>query len=146
MSEVENRSSKKPLLGLIMLREGMIDERELQICVTRWTQHRDAGRVVPFGEVVVELGFCSPAELPPFLSLQRKLAGVPGDRKPLGLLLIENALLTPTQVVLALRLQRATGQRLGELLVTEELLREPQLEVLLRFQARACAADHAEAA
>ena len=144
MSEHENKSSKRPLLGLIMLREGMIDDRELSVCVTRWTQHRDAGRVVPFGEVVVELGFCTQAELGPFLSLQRKLAGVPGDRKPLGIMLIENALLTPTQVVLALRLQRATGQRLGELLVEEELLREPQVEVLLRFQARA--AGHPEVA
>lgn len=139
MSDRETKT-KKPLLGLIMLREGMIDERALQVCVTRWTQHRDAGRVVPFGEVVVELGFCTPAELRPFLALQRKLAAAPGERKPLGHLLIENALLTPTQVVIALKLQRATGQRLGELLVTESLLREPQLEVLLRFQSRAAAA------
>ena len=139
MSDRETKM-KKPLLGLIMLREGMIDERALQVCVTRWTQHRDAGRIVPFGEVVVELGFCTPAEMRPFLSLQRKLAAAPGERKPLGHLLIENALLTPTQVVLALKLQRATGQRLGELLVTEELLREPQLEVLLRFQSRTAAA------
>ena len=95
---------------------------------------------MPFGQVVVELGYCAAHELAPFLSLQRKLASAPGSQKPLGHLLIENALLTPTQVVLALRLQRSTGQQLGQLLVSEELIREPQLEVLLRFQGRSQAA------
>lgn len=128
---------KKPLLGLIMLREGMLDDSMLAESVERWSAHREEGRIVPFGQVVVELGFCDAADLPPFLALQRKLAAAPGSQKPLGHLLIENALLTPTQVVLALRLQRATGQRLGQLLVDEELIREPQLEVLLRFQGRA---------
>lgn len=127
---------KKPLLGLIMLREGMLDETMLSEAVARWTAHREEGRVVPFGQVVVELGYCDASELAPFLALQRKLAAAPGARKPLGHLLIENALLTPTQVVLALRLQRSTGQQLGQLLVDEELIREPQLEVLLRFQGR----------
>jgi len=127
---------KKPLLGLIMLREGMLDEAMLSEAVARWTAHREEGRIVPFGQVVVELGYCDASELPPFLALQRKLAAAPGSQKPLGHLLIENALLTPTQVVLALRLQRSTGQQLGQLLVSEELIREPQLEVLLRFQGR----------
>ena len=136
---MDRQESKKPLLGLIMLREGLLNKEMLGQCVERWRSHRQAGEIVPFGQVVVAMGFCSADELTPFLMLQRKLACAPSARKPLGHLLIENALLTPTQVALALKLQRATGQRLGQLLVEEEMLREPQLEVLLRFQDRAAA-------
>ena len=138
--EDRGAKSRKPLLGLIMLREDMLDDTMLQTAVQVWTDHRAAGELKPFGQVVVELGYCTSEELRPFLQLQRKLATAPGGAKPLGHLLIENALLTPTQVVLALKLQRATGQRLGELLLGERLLREPQLEVLLRFQGRQQAA------
>lgn len=128
--------SRRPLLGLILLREGLIDEAALAALTGVWEARRGAGAYVPFGHVVLEHGVCTPEALAPYLALQRKLAFVPGLGKPLGHLLIENAVLTPTQVAIALRLQRATGKRLGDLLIEEEVLREPQLEVLLRFQAR----------
>jgi hypothetical protein len=128
--------ARKPLLGLIMLREGLIDEATLGLAVAAWDARRRESGYVPFGRVVVELGICDAETLGPYLDLQRKLAVAPGCRKPLGHLLIENAVLTPTQVAIALQLQRATGKPLGALLVEEEVLREPQLEVLLRFQAR----------
>ncbi|MEB3197886.1 MAG: hypothetical protein VKP62_11855 [Candidatus Sericytochromatia bacterium] len=133
----ETPRRQKPLLGLIMLREGLLDEGRLASAIERWRTHRAAGRPVPFGQVVLELGYCGWRELTPCLALQRKLATSPSPHKPLGHLLLELALLSPRQIVVALQLQRATGKRLGELLVEEEVLREPQLEVLLRLQARA---------
>lgn len=127
---------RRPLLGLIMLREGLLDEASLASATAAWESARQEGRYVPFGQVVLAQGLCTPAELSPYLALQRKLASAPGRGKPLGHLLIENAVLTPTQVAIALRIQRSTGKRLGDLLIEEEVLRRPQLEVLLRFQAR----------
>ncbi|MEB3328051.1 MAG: hypothetical protein VKQ33_02330 [Candidatus Sericytochromatia bacterium] len=127
---------RKPLLGLILLREGLLDEATLARAISVWDARRREVGYVPFGQVVLALGLCDASTLGPYLALQRKLAVAPGRRKPLGHLLIENAVLTPTQVAIALQLQRATGQPLGALLVEEEVLREPQLEVLLRFQAR----------
>jgi hypothetical protein len=128
--------TRKPLLGLIMQREGLIDEATLALAVEAWVAVRREVGYVPFGRVVLELGICDAETLGPYLHLQRQLAVAPGPRKPLGHLLIENAVLTPSQVAIALKLQRATGKPLGTLLVEEEVLREPQLEVLLRFQAR----------
>jgi hypothetical protein len=129
-------ASRKPLLGTIMLREGVIEASQYARALDLWQEHRETGHPVPFGQVVIALGMCTPAELAPCLRLQRKLATAPSRKKPLGHLLIENALLTPTQVALALRLQKSTGKPLGELLIAEEILREPQLEVLLRLQAK----------
>jgi hypothetical protein len=130
---------KKPFLYTILQREEALTRDELHTALTEWTKHREAGGVTPFGQVVISLGFITPNELQPFLDLQRKLAFAPGGRKPLGHLLIENAILRPSQVFAALLLQARTGQRLGELLMAEGVLREPQLEVLLRFQARLAA-------
>lgn len=132
--------SRRPLLGTILLREGVIDQNQYARALELWQEHRETGHPVPFGQVALALGMCTPAELSPCLRLQRKLATAPTRKKPLGHLLIENAVLTPTQVALALRLQKATGKPLGELLIAEEVLREPQLEVLLRLQARLNAA------
>jgi hypothetical protein len=133
-------SQRKPLLGTILLREGVIDAAQHVQALELWQEHRETGHPVPFGQIVLALGMCTPAELSPCLRLQRKLATAPSRKKPLGHLLMENAVLTPTQVALALRLQKATGKPLGELLIAEEVLREPQLEVLLRLQSRLNAA------
>lgn len=126
---------RKPLLSLILQREGVLSDEEVTAALAEWTARRRAGMVVAFGQVILGMGMLAPEELMPYLALQRKLAKPPG-RKPLGLLLIENALLTPSQVILLLRLQEATGLPLGQLLIEEGLIREPQLEVLLRFQGR----------
>lgn len=130
---------RKPLLYTILQREEALTRSQLEAALEAWQAGRAEGSVTPFGQVVISLGFLSAAQLQPFLDLQRKLAFPPGGRKPLGHLLIENAILRPSQVFAALLLQARTGQRLGELLMNEGVLREPQLEVLLRFQSRPAA-------
>lgn len=132
---VGERPSKKPLLCLILQREGVLTDGQVEAALAAWNDMRRQGAIVPFGQTVIALGFMDAEELRPYIHLQRQLAKPPG-RKPLGVLLIENAILTPSQVLLSLRLQTFTGQPLGELLVEEGLLRAPQLEVLLRFQGR----------
>ena len=128
---------KKPFLCTILQREEALPRHQLETAFEEWSRRRHAGEVVPFGQVVVGLGYMRVPDLQPYLDLQRKLAFAPGGAKPLGVLLIENAILRPSQVFAALLLQARTKQRLGELLMEEGVLREPQLEVLLRFQARA---------
>lgn len=127
---------KKPFLYTILQREEVLGRTQLEKALDEWISRRNSGNVVPFGQVVISLGFLTSADLQPYLELQRKLAFAPGGPKPLGCLLIENAILRPSQVHAALQLQARTGQRLGELLMEVGVLREPQLEVLLRFQAR----------
>lgn len=136
MSSPLEHPIKKPFLYTILMREEALSREQLDYALREWTSRKQAGEVVPFGQVVIALGLLLADELLPFLDLQRKLAFPPGSAKPLGHLLIENALMRPSQVFAALLLQARTGQRLGELLIGEGVLREPQLEVLLRFQAR----------
>jgi hypothetical protein len=127
---------KKPLLYTILMREEALTRDQLDEALQAWARRKQEGAVLPFGQVVISLGMLGDHELQPYLDLQRKLAFPPGGAKPLGHLLIENAILRPSQVFAALLLQARTGQRLGELLMEEGVLRAPQLEVLLRFQAR----------
>lgn len=127
---------KKPFLYTILMREEALTRDQLEEAIVEWARLKQEGTVMPFGQVVISLGMLEGAELQPYLDLQRKLAFPPGGAKPLGHLLIENAILRPSQVFAALLLQARTGQRLGELLMEEGVLRAPQLEVLLRFQAR----------
>jgi hypothetical protein len=127
---------KKPLLYTILMREEALTRDQLDTALQEWAQRKRDGQVMPFGQVVISLGMLDDHEMQPFLDLQRKIAFPPGGAKPLGHLLIENAILRPSQVFAALLLQARTGQRLGELLIDEGVLRAPQLEVLLRFQAR----------
>ena len=136
MSDYVELPNKKPFLSLILLREGVLTDQEGQTALREWALKRESGQVVPFGQVVLSLGYMQPYELEPYLQLQRKLATAPSAEKPLGRLLIENAILRPSQVQAALMLQERTGQLLGELLLEEGVLRQPQLDVLLRFQKR----------
>ena len=127
------KSTYRPFLCTILQREGLLSRRQAEKALQLWRIRRQAGENVSFGDLLLQLGICTVAQLRFFTRLQQRLASAPGDR-PLGHLLIENALLTPVQLLIALELQRSTKQPLGELLLQEGLLREPQLEVLLRFQ------------
>ena len=133
---------RKPFLFTILFREEALSRPQLEKAYEEWVSRREAGEVIPFGQVVIQLGYMHALDLQPYLDLQRKLSFPPGGAKPLGHLLIENAILRPSQVFAALLLQsRRPGQKLGELLMGEGVLREPQLEVLLRFQKRAAGLD-----
>lgn len=136
MSDTLEAPIKKPFLYLILQREEALTRLELEAALKEWISRKHQGQAVPFGQVIIALGMLRENELKPYLDLQRKLAFPPGGRKPLGHLLIENAILRPSQVFAALMLQARTRQRLGELLMAEGVLRKPQLDVLLRFQTR----------
>lgn len=126
---------RKPLLGLILDREGVLPRAELDRALSKWHMSRVRGRIVAFGQVVLSLGLLRPDELVRYVAMQRMLAVSPGGRKPLGLLILENGLVRPSVLLAALERQAECGRRLGEVLVEMGLLKRPQVEILLRFQA-----------
>ncbi|MFP5502428.1 MAG: hypothetical protein ACLGIN_08045 [Candidatus Sericytochromatia bacterium] len=127
---------RKPLLGLILDREGGLARAELERALSCWHMHRLRGKMTAFGQVVLELGLMSAQELGRYVAMQKFFAVVPGGRKPLGRLILENGLLKPSLLLEALERQANGGGRLGEILVEMGLLKRPQVEILLRFQGR----------
>lgn len=127
---------KLPLLALILKGEGLVSEDHLQRALRVWNARRMEAKRIPFGQVILSLGLLSLEKMAPCISLQRKLAKPPGGAKPLGLLILENGLAKPSQLLLALEAQAAHGQRLGELLVAQGLIKKPQVDALLFFQKR----------
>lgn len=125
---------RKPLLCLILEREGLLNERQVELAMLEWDRRRAGERYTPFGEVVLKLGFVKMRELRNSLVLQRKLAPTPNGRSSLGLLLLQNNLVRPVQLLGALKEQEATGRRLGEILMDWGLLNRRQVEIALRLQ------------
>jgi hypothetical protein len=140
MSDFAALPKKKPLLSMILHKEGVLTDAQLDKALRTWEARRLSGRLMAFGQVVIQLGFLRGSELAPFLKLQRALAAPPSERKVLGILILENGLLRPGQLLSALQRQSQTGRRLGEELIDMGLLRQNQLEILLRFQGRNLAA------
>lgn len=132
-ANVPNRS---PLLSHILFREGLLTESQTEKALRVWFVQRKESKTLPFGEVVVQLGFATYSQLMPYLQLQRVLAAPPGPTRRLGVMVIENGLVRPSELVQALVIHQATGKKLGEVLVDEGYLRRPQLAHLLRLQGR----------
>lgn len=128
--------NNRPLLALILHREGALSDQQIDRALRAWQSRRLEGQHTPFGQVVLSLGMLSAEALAPYLALQRALAAPPSERKRLGVLILENGLLRPTQLWEALKRQRETRRPLGQVLVSLGLLRPNQVEILLRFQGR----------
>ena len=131
---------KKPLLSLILKLEGLLSDDQLEKALREWKIRRDEGRYTAFGELVLKLGYIKLRDLRGALSLQRKLAAAPQPRQPLGMLVLQNGLVKPTQLLWALQQQSASGRRLGEILLEWGYLNRRQIEILLRFQGNTPAA------
>jgi hypothetical protein len=113
-------------LGTLLADEGLLTETELELALD---EQQRTGRLL--GQIVVDRGFVSAFSLARVLSAQHgvevkqpeepepepKLAVVPATWRPLGRLLVENGLITQTQLAEALLAQAETDGRLGEILV-----------------------------
>lgn len=124
----------KPLLSMILHREGVLSDQQLELALREWRRRKTEERYMPFGEVVLKLGYIKIRELKPYLEMQRRLAAPPQSRTHLGMLLMQNNLIRPTELLGALKHQEVTGQRLGEVLREWGLLNRRQVEIALRFQ------------
>jgi len=113
-------------LGALLADEGLLTETELELALD---EQQRTGRLL--GQIIVDRGYVSAFSLARVLSAQHgvevqapeepapepKLAAVPTTWRPLGRLLVENDLITRTQLAEALLAQAETDGRLGEILV-----------------------------
>lgn len=123
------------LLGLLALREGLLDRDQLQKALLKQGELRRFGRHARLGEVFVRLGYLDEERLAEFLAVRSALVDHGLSRAPLGLRVVMHGWATPTQVLAALEAREAQGQRLGELMVQRGWLTPAQLEALLAEQA-----------
>lgn len=124
----------KSLLGIILEREGYVTQNHVRQITDEQERHKAGGRNATFGEVAMNLGMITAEQLRFAIGLQKRLAYDTGKPKPLGLLLLENGVLKPSQVHLALEEQARTSRRLGEILCEQGLISEGMLEVFLNMQ------------
>jgi type II secretory ATPase GspE/PulE/Tfp pilus assembly ATPase PilB-like protein len=104
-------------LGELLVQEGLLTQEQVAqvLAAQKARQPR-----MPFGELCVELGLLSPAEL-------GKILGKHHRRIPLGELLVHLGLVTQEQLQAALEQQKKTKKKLGTLLVEKEWITETAL-------------------
>ena len=125
-------SDSNPRFGDILLRLGLVTERQLEEALGR--QSLTGQRV---GEALVSLGYVSRLQLQGALSEALGLDSSPAmDRPPLGELLVGLKHITPEQLETALLRQRQGGRKLGQLLVEQGACTYRQLYEGLGLQNR----------
>jgi hypothetical protein len=114
-------------LGALLADEGLLTETELELALD---EQQRTGRLL--GQIVVDRGYISAFSLARVLSAQHgvelqkpdpdsepepHLTAVPTTWRPLGRLLVENGVITQTQLAEALLHQNESNGRLGEILI-----------------------------
>ncbi|MEB3196437.1 MAG: hypothetical protein VKP62_04465 [Candidatus Sericytochromatia bacterium] len=133
----EDQPKIRSLIGLILYREGLLTIEAVQVIAQRQQAIRAEGGDRSFGQVGLELGLLTPEHLRFALHLQDRLAHAPAGGKPLGIHLLENATLTPSQLISALGEQDDTGERLGEILVRRGIISAHTLSTFIERQRQA---------
>ncbi|MOA26111.1 hypothetical protein D3C78_1468810 [compost metagenome] len=110
------------LLGLILVREGILSRAQLDQALAEQGRRREAGAVVPLGVVVMELGVATEGQVKHALRLQKKLSWGPEEAVPLGVRLIENDLVAPSLLVTLMEEQARTGEALEDLLLSRQVV------------------------
>jgi hypothetical protein len=129
-------SITKRRLGRILFDGGFITARELETALSKQKDTNDQ-----IGEILVGMGALDRKELSAVLSIQKDLSSyedavkvAAGVRMLLGELLVKAKRITAEELDLALREQKSTGEKLGEILAHRGLLLENELETVLAFQ------------
>jgi hypothetical protein len=100
---------KKPL-GLILREQGWITEDQERQIVEYQQFRRERTQDKKLGEVAVENGFCTEAQLKDALKLQKEYFTVNNKTYPLGKILQDRGILTEQQVRALVRLQQRLAQ------------------------------------
>lgn len=122
------------LLGVIMVREGILNRDQLALALEKQRALRQAGQMQPLGMIVIELGFASEAQIRHAIRLQKKLAWAPDTAVPLGVKLVSGGVLAPSLLVSLLDEQARTGEPLESLLVERQIV-QPVVIAHFRDQA-----------
>jgi hypothetical protein len=97
-------------------------------------KRKGSGKATTFGEIALELGMINQDQLKFAVQLQAKLAYTAGKPKPLGFFLLENGVVKPSQLHVALEEAAKTGKRVGEVLVEQGVISENMVTVFLSMQ------------
>ncbi|MDB5102086.1 MAG: glycosyl transferase [Cyanobacteria bacterium RYN_339] len=122
------------LLALIMEREGYLTRQQVQHAMAVQQHQVTLGRAFSFGEVAVKLTFCTDTDVRYAQSIEARLEVPAGQRRPLGYYLLEAGALLPSQLLEGLEEQAFYGSRLGEILVRNGWVAEPDIERALAQQ------------
>jgi hypothetical protein len=135
-------NSKEMMLGLLLVMEEKLTRDQLKKALLKQGEIRRFGRHQRLGEVIVKLGYMAQDEIDAVVDVQNTLLAHGADHTPLGLLIIEHGLASPSKVYDALMERQFKESRLGELLIEKGLVTEAQLAPLLaqQEQERAAAA------
>ena len=123
---------KLPLIGTILVREGLITEQQLQAALARQAMLKTKGQVVPVGQVLIDMKVITESQIRRCLIIQQEIAVLKNETNKLGMRLLEAGLITPTQLQVGLADHRATGSRVGEALVARGFIAEADLERFIR--------------
>lgn len=127
-------NSKEMMLGLILVKEEKLTRDQLKKALLKQGEIRRFGRHQRLGEVIVKLGYMAQDEIDAVVEVQNTLLAHGADHTPLGLLIIEHGLASPSKVYDALMERQFREGRLGELLIEKGLVTEAQLAPLLAQQ------------
>lgn len=121
-------------LGLLLLKENKLTKDQLKKALIKQGEIRRFGRHQRLGDVILKLGYLSQADIDDAAAIQETLAVPAADHTPLGLLLIERGLASPSMVYDTLLEQQLSEGLLGEILVQKGVVTADQLAPLLAFQ------------
>lgn len=129
MSSAKQSSAPQFKLGELLVREGYLTMDALQkvLNVQQDQKLSPDGDYKPFGQICIDLGLISRDELQRFLKKYEK-------RIYIGELLVNMGLITQKHVELILRQQKDSGKRFGELLLEQKIITESQLVDALSIQ------------
>lgn len=130
-------SGVRSLLGIILEREDYMSQQQVRDVITEQDRLKRDGQNRSFGEVALALKFITMDQLKFAVQLQGRLAYSPGKPKPLGFYLLENGVVKPSQLQVALEECARTNKRVGEVLVEQGVISQQMLEVFLRMQREA---------
>jgi len=114
--------SAKVKIGELLLREGIIDPKQLDEALL---EHKRSGLLM--GKVLVKLGMVSEELLVATINKQLKSR----DSRRLGEVVVEDGYITKEQLAQALDMSKTTGQKLGMVLVRKGFLNEDALMEIL---------------
>jgi type IV pilus assembly protein PilB len=116
-----DRSAK---IGDLLLKEGLVTAEQLEEAVT---VQRKQQIYMPLGEICVDLKYITRDQL-------KKVLGSNQNRIALGELLINLGLVTPEQISEAVLEQKASGKKIGQILIDKGFLAEKALISALNMQ------------
>jgi hypothetical protein len=100
-----NNPQARLLVGLILVAEGGLSRKALDQAVERQRALRATGVVQPLGQILLEAGAVTEAQVRHALALQRRLGAGPAERVTLVVQLIRNGIVAPS--LLATKLDEA---------------------------------------